>query len=55
MFAELLSSIGTKNYRYDTFNDKIMNCTNGLEVSIDKFAYTEDHNDIHNRNEQILI
>jgi len=55
MFKELLSNIGTKNYRYDAFNDKIMNCTNGLEVSIDKFSYSDDHTDIYNRNEQILI
>ena len=55
MFAQLLSSVGTKNYRYDHFNDKLMNCTNGLEVSIDKFSYTEDHTDIFDRNEQILL
>jgi len=51
MFKELLDKIGTKNYKYDVFNDKLLNSTNGLEVSIDKYAYTEDHNDIYNRNE----
>lgn len=51
MFTELLSRIGTKNYKYDAFNDKLMGCSNGLEVSIDKFAFTEDHTDIMNRNE----
>ena len=55
MFKELFSSIGTKNYRYDDFNDRLLNCTNGLEVSIDKYAYSDDHEDIHNRNEQVLI
>lgn len=55
MFKELFSNIGTKNYKYDIFNDKLMNSTNGLEVSIDKFAYTEDHLDIFNRNEQVLL
>jgi Zn-dependent M16 (insulinase) family peptidase len=51
MFKELLSNIGTKNYRYDKFNDKMMNSTNGLEVSIDKYSYSEDHTDIFDRNE----
>ena len=51
MFKDLLANIGTKNYKYDVFNDKVMSCTNGLEVSIDKYAYSEDHTDIHNRNE----
>lgn len=55
MFAELLSRIGTKNYRYDAFNDKILSCSNGLEVSVDKFAFSEDHLDILNRNEQLLL
>jgi Zn-dependent M16 (insulinase) family peptidase len=40
MFKEMLSNIGTKNYRYDVFNDKLLSSTNGLEVSIDKFAYS---------------
>jgi len=55
LFKELLSNIGTKNYRYDVFNDKMMNSTTGLEVSIDKYAYSEDHMDIFDRNEQILL
>jgi len=55
MFRELLANIGTKNYRYDAFNDKLLNCTNGLEVSVDKYAYSEDHTDVHDRNEQLLL
>ena len=55
LFKELLPSIGTKNYSYDVFNEKVMNCTNGLEVSIDKFAYSEDYTDIYDRREQILL
>lgn len=55
MFKELLGSIGTKNYRYDEFNDKLMNSTNGIEVTLDKYSFTPDHNDILDRNEQILI
>ena len=55
MFAELLSRIGTKNYKYDAFNDKMLGCSNGLEVSVDKFAFTEDHTDILDRNEQLLL
>jgi len=55
MFKEMLSNIGTKNYRYDVFNDKLLNSTNGLEVSIDKYSFTENHEDIYDKNEQILI
>lgn len=55
MFKELLSNIGTKNYRYDVFSDKLLGSTNGLEVSVDKFAFTQDFQDVQNRNEQILI
>ena len=51
MFKELLNKIGTKNYRYDVFNDKLLSSTNGLEVSVDKYAYSDDHKDIFDRNE----
>jgi Zn-dependent M16 (insulinase) family peptidase len=52
MFAEFLSSIGTKNYRYDDFNDRILSCTNGLEVKIDKFSKSSD---ILDRNENLFV
>ena len=55
MFRELLPNIGTKNYSYDVFNDKIMGSTGGLDISIDKFAYSLDHQDVFNKNEQLLI
>ena len=55
LFKELLPNIGTKKYSYDVFNEKVMNCTNGIEVSVDKYAFTEDHNDIFDRHEQILL
>ena len=32
MFGEFLSDIGTKNYRYDVFNNKMLSCTSGLKV-----------------------
>jgi Zn-dependent M16 (insulinase) family peptidase len=51
MFVELLPKIGTKNYRYDLFNEKLMNSTNGL----DKFSFSEDPTDILDRREQVLI
>ena len=53
MFTEFLSSIGTKNYRYDDFNDRLLSCTNGLEVNIDKFA--KNPTDILDRNENIFV
>ena len=55
LFKELLSNIGTKNYKYDEFNDKLLSSTDGIEVSIDKYAYSLDHNDIMDRKEQILM
>ena len=47
MFTELLASVGTKNYRYDEFNDRMLSCTNGLEVRVDKYAEKEDIGDRH--------
>jgi len=55
MFSELLSDVGTKNYRYDVFNNKMLNCTNGLDISIDRFSDTPDHEDLLDRKEQMLI
>lgn len=55
MFAEALSKIGTKNYTYDVFNDKMLSCSNGIEASVDKYAFTEDYLDVMDRNEQLLI
>ncbi len=53
MFTEFFSSIGTKNYRYDDFNDRLLSCTNGLEVNIDKFS--KDPVDILDRNENLFV
>lgn len=55
MFGEFLSNIGTKNYRYDTFNNRMLSCTSGLKIQIDTFNNAADHEDILNRNEQMLI
>lgn len=51
MFAEFLSSIGTKNYKYDAFNNKMLSCTSGLKVDLDKYSFSEDHEDILQREE----
>ena len=55
MFSELLGSIGTKSTRYDAFNNKMLNCSSGLSVSVDKFSNTEDHLDLLDRHEQIMV
>ena len=55
MFAEMLGSIGTKNYSYDVFNNKMLNCTSGLSVDIDKFSNASDHEDLLDRSEQVLV
>ena len=43
MFTELFPDIGTKNYKYDVFNNKMLACTSGLSISIDKFSDAADH------------
>lgn len=53
MFTEFLPYIGTKNYSYSDFNDRVLSVSNGVEVSIDKFA--SDGDDIMDRKEQLLI
>lgn len=55
MFQEFLSSIGTRNYKYDVFNNRMYSCTSGLKVQLDTFNNSDDHEDILNRNEQMLI
>jgi Zn-dependent M16 (insulinase) family peptidase len=42
MFKEMLPNIGTKNYKYDVFHEKMMNCSSGLNLAIDKFSATDD-------------
>ena len=55
MFSEFLSRIGTKNYAYDVFDNKLHSVSSGLDVSIDRYAPGDDHSDIHARKEQLLI
>ena len=50
-----MSHIGTKNYAYDVFDNKINSVSSGLEVQIDRFANTADHGDILARKEQLLL
>ena len=50
-----MSSIGTKNYKYNDFNDRLLSCSNGLEVKIDKYSFTEDTHNIFDRNENLLV
>ena len=55
MFAETLADVGTKNYKYDVFNNKMLNCTSGLNIDIDRYTNSEDHEDLMDRKEQILV
>ena len=55
MFAEMLGDIGTKNYRYDVFNNKILNCTSGISVDLDKYSNVADHEELLDRKEQLLV
>jgi Zn-dependent M16 (insulinase) family peptidase len=53
MFSEFLSQIGTKSYKYDDFNDRILSCSNGLEVKVDK--YSTHPTDIMDRSENLFV
>ena len=53
IFYRFLSSIGTKNYRYDDFNDRLLSCSNGLEIRVDK--YSKDQTNILDRNENLFV
>lgn len=55
MFKEMLSNVGTKNYKYDVFNNKINSCSSGLDVSLDKYNNSADYEDLLTRNEQLLV
>jgi hypothetical protein len=51
MFKEMLPSIGTKNYSYDVFNNRMMGCSSGLQVDVDRYSGSEDYTNILDRNE----
>lgn len=51
MFQEFFPHIGTKNYKYDEFDNKINTVSSGIDVNIDKYAGTADHDDLLARNE----
>ena len=55
MFREMLANVGTKNYKYDVFNNKMHSCSSGLDVSVDKFSNSLDHEDLLSRHEQLLV
>ena len=55
MFAEMLPDVGTKNYKYDVFNNKMLNCTSGLSVNIDRYSNSADHEDLLDRSESMLV
>ena len=55
MFAELFNSIGTRKYKADEFNNRMHSCTSGLTVSLDKYSASPDHENLHDRNEQLLF
>jgi Zn-dependent M16 (insulinase) family peptidase len=51
MFQEFFPHIGTKNYKYDEFDNKINTVSSGIDVTIDKYAGTADHDDLLARKE----
>lgn len=55
MFREFLPHIGTKNYNYQKFNNKLLSCTDGVKVQIDTYSDASDFEDIFARKENLLI
>ena len=55
MFSEFFPSIGTKNYKYDAFNNKMLGCTSGLKCDIDKYSRSEILEDLMDRHENLLV
>jgi Zn-dependent M16 (insulinase) family peptidase len=55
MFAEFYPHVGTKNYKYDEFNNRMLGCTSGLSVSIDKYSRSEVITDLMDRHENLLL
>lgn len=51
MFSEMLNMVGTKNYEAAEFNNKMLNCTSGLRVEVDKYSNSDDHEDLMDRKE----
>ena len=51
----MLANIGTKNYKYNDFNDRLLSCSNGLEVKLDRFSNTANHKDIMDRHEKLFV
>ena len=47
----LFSGIGTKNYKYDFFNDKMMACSNGISARVDSYTYSKNPLDIYDKKE----
>ena len=37
MFREMLPSIGTENFSYDVFDNKVLRCSSGLKAELDRF------------------
>ena len=55
MFAEFYPHIGTKNYKYDEFNNKMLGCTSGLRADIDKYSRSEIITDLNDKSENFIL
>lgn len=45
IFKDIFGKIGTKDIKYDEFNDKVMASTTGINLSVESFANSDDIND----------
>ena len=45
IFKDIFGKIGTKDIKYDQFNDKVMASTTGIILSVESFANSDDIKD----------
>merc|ERR1719183_616338 len=45
IFENILGKIGTKDFKYTEFNDKLMASTTGISLSVESYARNEEINE----------
>ena len=45
IFSDIFGKMGTKEFKYSEFNDKLMASTTGINLTVESFARNDDVND----------
>lgn len=45
IFSDIFGKMGTKEFKYSEFNDKLMASTTGINLKVESFARNDDVND----------